>query len=163
ADFDDLRDYAGVAWYWRPVTLEAPEPGDVLLLRFGAVDYRAEVFVNGFKAAGHEGGYLPFELDVTSLVRAGTNQLAVRVTDPGGKTVWEDSRPWKPGETRAEFSGQVVRPMPWDLSNPALYSLTVRLSSGDEEATPFGFRSFETRGGKFFLNGKVLYLRGALD
>ena len=53
------------------------------LLRFGAVDYAAEVYVNGQKAGTHEGGYLPFEIDVTSLLHAGENQVAVRVADPG--------------------------------------------------------------------------------
>ncbi|PYV02065.1 MAG: hypothetical protein DMG26_12195, partial [Acidobacteria bacterium] len=37
------------------------------------------------------------------------------------------------------------------------------LSSGDTQDYRFGFRTFETRGGKFYLNGKVVYLRGALD
>ena len=55
------------------------------LLRFGAVDYAAEVYVNGQKAGSHEGGYLPFEIDVTSLLHAGENQVAVRVADPGAK------------------------------------------------------------------------------
>ena len=50
SQFTDLRDYAGVAWYWRTVSIDAPGPDQVVLLRFGAVDYRAEVFVNGQKA-----------------------------------------------------------------------------------------------------------------
>src|SRR5689334_4263656 len=59
AEFADMRDYAGVAWYWRSVNLEATPPGQVALLRFGAVDYFAEVYVNGQKVGTHEGGYLP--------------------------------------------------------------------------------------------------------
>ena len=43
SQFADLRDYAGVAWYWRTITAEAPAPDQVALLRFGAVDYAAEV------------------------------------------------------------------------------------------------------------------------
>src|SRR5712692_8671050 len=85
SQFADLRDYAGVAWYWRSVQLEAPAPEHVALVRFGAVDYRAEVYVNGQKAGSHDGGYLPFEFDVSGLVRAGENQVAVRVVDPGAK------------------------------------------------------------------------------
>ena len=83
--FTDLRDYAGVAWYWRTITVEAPAADQVALLHFGAVDYKAEVYVNGQKAGSHEGGYLPFEIDVTFLLRAGDNQVAVRVVDPGAK------------------------------------------------------------------------------
>ena len=85
SQFSDLRDYAGVAWYWRTITAEAPTPDQVALLHFGAVDYAAEVFVNGQKAGSHEGGYLPFEIDATSLLHAGENQVAVRVADPGAK------------------------------------------------------------------------------
>jgi len=85
AEFEDLRDYAGVAWYWRAVTAPILKPGQVALLRFGAVDYLAEVYVNGHKAGAHEGGYLPFEFDVASLLRPGENQVAVRVVDPGPK------------------------------------------------------------------------------
>ena len=55
------------------------------MLRFGAVDYLADVYVNGQKAGRHEGGYTPFEFDVTSLLRPGGNQIAVRVVDPGAK------------------------------------------------------------------------------
>jgi len=43
SQFDDLRDYAGVAWYWRTVTVEPTAAGQVALLRFGAVDYAAEI------------------------------------------------------------------------------------------------------------------------
>jgi hypothetical protein len=85
SQFADLRDYAGVAWYWRTITAEAPAPDQVALLHFGAVDYAAQVYVNGQKAGSHEGGYLPFELDATSLLHAGENQVAVRVSDPGAK------------------------------------------------------------------------------
>jgi hypothetical protein len=83
--FADMRDYAGVAWYWRSVTLPPPAADQVVLLRFGAVDYQADVYVNGQKAGSHQGGYLPFEIDVTSLLHAGDNQIAVRVVDPGAK------------------------------------------------------------------------------
>ncbi len=85
SQFADMRDYAGVAWYWRSITLDPPSADQVALLHFGAVDYEAEVYVNGQKAGSHEGGYLPFDIDVTSLLRSGENQVAVRVVDPGAK------------------------------------------------------------------------------
>ena len=54
-----------------------------ILLHFGAVDWRAEVFVNGKSAGIHEGGYDPFTFDITSLVTKGRRQqLAVKVWDP---------------------------------------------------------------------------------
>ena len=53
-----------------------------VLLRFGAVDYQADVFVNGELAGSHEGAYTPFTLDVTAGVKPGNNELVVRVVDP---------------------------------------------------------------------------------
>ncbi len=60
--------------------------GGRLLLHFGAVDNAAEVYLNGALAGEHIGGYLPFTLDITELVREGENELAVVVTDALDKT-----------------------------------------------------------------------------
>ena len=82
AQFEDLRDYMGVAWY--RTRFEAPELKDMqrALLRFGAVDYFSEIFVNGQKTGEHEGGYTPFTFDVTEKLKPGTNELLVRVVVP---------------------------------------------------------------------------------
>ena len=56
-------------------------PARRLLLHFGAVDYRAEVWLNGQRLGDHEGGYDPFDFDVTSLVKPSGNRLVVRVED----------------------------------------------------------------------------------
>src|SRR5437588_12077178 len=82
AQFADLRDYMGVAWY--RMTFDRPDlrDGRRAVLRFGACDYFAEVFVNGKPVGTHEGGYTPFAFDVTEHLRAGANELSVRVTDP---------------------------------------------------------------------------------
>ncbi len=71
----------GVVWYWRRFKLHPlPEPGGRVLLRFGAVDYLADVRVNGVWVGGHEGGETPFALDVTDVVsREGENLVVVRV------------------------------------------------------------------------------------
>jgi hypothetical protein len=92
AQFDDLRDYSGVAWY-RLRFAEGPEEGRhegtsdtsrSAFLHFGAVDYATTVWLNDRQVGEHEGGYLPFELDVTdALRRDGPNELIVRVVDPG--------------------------------------------------------------------------------
>ena len=53
-----------------------------VLLRFGAVDQVAEVFLNGHFVGVHEGGYLPFSFDISDTVlRRGENRLEVKVTD----------------------------------------------------------------------------------
>ena len=68
-------------WYHREFTLPQGFVKDRVLLHFGAVDQVAEVYVNGAMVCRHEGGYLPFEVDITQTLIKGSNQIAVRVTD----------------------------------------------------------------------------------
>jgi hypothetical protein len=81
--------YHGVAWYWRSFNAPAnPHAGGRYLLRFWQVDYLAEVWLNGTKVGGHEGGETPFLLDVTAAVKPGhTNRLAVRVLNPTNEPI----------------------------------------------------------------------------
>jgi len=80
--------YHGVAWYWTRFALpRPPAAGERILLRFGAVDYFAEVWVNGVAVGGHEGGETPFEVDATAAVCADENLLAVRVVNPANDPV----------------------------------------------------------------------------
>jgi hypothetical protein len=97
AQFDDLRLDFGAAWYCRTVEIPASWfQGRSILLGFGAVDYRATVWVNGTRVGSHEGGYLPFELDITSAAHPGENVITVYVEDfldefaelPHGKQSW---------------------------------------------------------------------------
>jgi beta-galactosidase/beta-glucuronidase len=67
-----------------------------VLLNFGAVDYRAQVWVNGQSAGSHEGGNVPFSFDVTPFLKPGENVITVRAEDPPtdrtiprGKQYWE--------------------------------------------------------------------------
>lgn len=70
-------------WYRRKFTVPASWKGEHILLHFGAVDYEAEVFVNGKSLGVHKGGYDPFSFDITSAVKgAGEQELTVRVYDP---------------------------------------------------------------------------------
>jgi beta-galactosidase/beta-glucuronidase len=69
-------------WYRRSFALDEPWNGKRVLLRFGAVDYRAAVWVNGRMAGNHEGGHTPFSMDITRLVHPGENWITVRVEDP---------------------------------------------------------------------------------
>jgi hypothetical protein len=74
--------YDGVGWYTRDFQVEAAWLEHVVRLRFAAVNYFAEVYVNGRKVGQHEGGYTPFEFDVTAQLTPGKNTVAVRVIDP---------------------------------------------------------------------------------
>ena len=273
AQFADLRDYMGVAWYRTSFDVPELRDGRRALLRFGAVDYFSEVYVNGKPAGTHEGGYTPFEFDVTQAVRAGRNELVVRVVDPPmdekenrarfpemlyneiphGKQNWyvQTGGIWQPvtlefkpafyikrvrittkatGEFEAEtefggslghvemtqtvngrsvpgrlavvsakgkeyiptlkaiirdpkgavvftkeftipsdgsekMTGEIRSPQLWSTESPSLYTLEVVLNAGgaDSARERFGFRSFEARDGKFYLNGEPFYLIAALD
>ncbi|MBI4550700.1 MAG: hypothetical protein HY710_00385, partial [Candidatus Latescibacteria bacterium] len=81
---DAFPGYHGVAWYWRDfVPPDNPHEHGRSLLRFWAVDYKADVWLNGVPVGGHEGGETPFILDVTDAIRPKqTNHLAVRVLNP---------------------------------------------------------------------------------
>jgi hypothetical protein len=73
-------DYDGLAWYRRAFTLPAEAQHAHLRLRFAAVFYIADVWLNGAYLGTHEGGYTPFEFDVSEVARPGAeNVLAVRV------------------------------------------------------------------------------------
>src|SRR2546423_1216911 len=258
AQFADLRDYMGVAWY--RTTFDRPDlsGGRRAILRFGACDYFAEVFVNGQRVGTHEGGYTPFAFDVTEQLRAGANELSVRVTDPpmdegegsarfpemlydeiphgkqdwyvqtGGlwQPVWLDVKPsiyikslkvitknngeisalvetskFLPvgitigaslmrghaqstldlkvhvvdpsgkifplqiqggGKDYVQFTGRVPEPHLWGINQPNLYIVEATLPD-DRVSDRFGFRTFEARDGKFYLNGEPFYMRAALD
>ena len=105
-------------WYRRALALPPGFRGDRVLLHFGAVDQRCEVFVDGVCVGAHRGGYLPFTLDITEAMPGDRAELVVRVRDvtdtasesrgkqssrPGGiwyppqsgiwQTVWAESVP----------------------------------------------------------------------
>src|SRR5512138_3142985 len=75
----DLRDYLGVAWYQTRFELPGREQSQRSFLRFGSVNYLAEVWLNGVRLGRHEGGHLPFEFEVSGLLQEDRNLLVVRV------------------------------------------------------------------------------------
>lgn len=77
--FTDLRDYLGDAWYQTRFHLPWGWESSRLLIRFGSVNYLADVWLNGRKLGRHEGGHLPFSFDVTEIVKSEGNLLVVRV------------------------------------------------------------------------------------
>jgi beta-galactosidase/beta-glucuronidase len=84
-------------WYRRTVTAPTGWSGRRLLLKFGAVDYHAMVWLNGQLVGEHEGGSTPFGFDVTDQWRAGENTVVVRAWDPPtdrfvprGKQYWRE-------------------------------------------------------------------------
>jgi hypothetical protein len=247
--------YHGVVWYWREFTPPAhPHLQGRYLLRFGAVDYLGEAWLNGVSVGRHKGSETPFVLDVTDAVRPQvSNLLAVRVLKPGdtpidGYVLREIPhrnevvdyvpgssfdfggivepvdlllppavrvenvfvRPdWKTGDIHLQanirnatqkgtrghlqlavapastgttlLAGRIEKDLSagdtlievqlpvhghrlWDLNDPYLYRVTVRLSADgvegfDETSVRSGFRDFRVEKGYFRLNGKRIFLR----
>jgi beta-galactosidase/beta-glucuronidase len=73
-------------WYRRTVQIPSAMRGKKLLLHFGAVDWEAEIFINGKSAGLHKGGYDPFSIDITRfLTKKAAQEIMVRVWDPTDK------------------------------------------------------------------------------
>jgi len=86
---DPFPGYHGVAWYWRDFVAQPnPHAQGRYLLRFWAVDYKAEVWLNGAYVGEHEGGETPFVVEVTDVIKRGRkNRLAVRVLNPTNEPI----------------------------------------------------------------------------
>ncbi len=69
-------------WYRRTFRVEQAWHGKRILLQFGAVDWEADVRINGQTLGTHRGGFLPFWFDITQVLEPGDNELLVAVTDP---------------------------------------------------------------------------------
>jgi beta-galactosidase/beta-glucuronidase len=70
-------------WYETHFSIESNWNGKNILLHFGAVDWKTEVFINDVKVGSHTGGYTPFSFDITPFIQKGKNQkLVVKVWDP---------------------------------------------------------------------------------
>lgn len=72
-------------WYHTKINLPK-DFKNTILLHFGAVDWRTEVFINGRSIGKHEGGFDPFSFDITPYLRKGeTQELIISVWDPTDK------------------------------------------------------------------------------
>lgn len=74
------KDFINHFWYHRTITVPQNWDGKNILLNFGAVYYKAEIYIDGNFAARHFGGTSSFSVDITSLVKPGqTHHLVVYV------------------------------------------------------------------------------------
>ena len=69
-------------WYRRTFTIPSDWKSKNVILHFGAVDWKAEVYLNNIKIGSHTGGYTPFCFDVTPFLTSGNQKLVVKVWDP---------------------------------------------------------------------------------
>jgi Glycosyl hydrolases family 2, sugar binding domain/Glycosyl hydrolases family 2, TIM barrel domain/Glycosyl hydrolases family 2 len=247
AQFEDLRLWWGTAWYERGFRTDPRWSGRRVRICFGAVDYFCNVWLNGAFAGRHEGGYLPFDVDVTEFLHsADDNSVVVEVRDPGreessgsaapfrfeeiphGKQSWygpvgglwqsvfieataqsfiRSARVWPDnsgrvrvdvrldaatepdGELTCDVAGpggsvatsaqqvgansiamlefEVEHPRLWGPDEPNLYELRLqienRAGTSDAWSDSFGFRRISVADGLIVLNGKPIFVRGALD
>lgn len=74
-----FRDRWGIGWYKKTVTLEEKKEGMRYLLYFGGVYENATLWVNDFEIGSHKYGYSSFQMDITDEIKAGDNELLMRV------------------------------------------------------------------------------------
>ncbi|MFF4623451.1 glycoside hydrolase family 2 protein [Nonomuraea jabiensis] len=129
-----------ILWYSRSFTREelleagADEQGSKLILHFGAVDYRATVWMNGRLVGEHVGGHTPFCFDVTDEVDpAGENLLVVRAEDqagdvaqPRGKQDWLD----RPHDIWYERTSGIWQPV-WIEAVPETHIIDLSWEASD--------------------------------
>nr|XP_046265968.1 beta-glucuronidase [Scatophagus argus] len=106
-----LRDFVGWVWYDREVVVPArwiTDEGTRVVLRVGSAHYYSVVWVNGVKVAEHEGGHLPFEAEIGSLIRkdptmpcritiAVNNTLSLETLPPGSIQYMNDHTKYPDG------------------------------------------------------------------
>ena len=85
-------DFINCVWYSKAVDIPADKLSGRILLKFGAVDYHASLWINERYAGFHRGGSAQFCFDITPFVKAGENTIVLRARDdvrsglqPGGK------------------------------------------------------------------------------
>jgi beta-galactosidase/beta-glucuronidase len=129
-------------WYRREIQIPQNWTGRRILLHFGAVDYRATVWVNGSVVGAHEGGHTPFTCDITRALNDGGGVLVVRAEDPPtdryiprGKQHWEE-RPASIFYARTTGIWQTV----WLEPVPQSYIAAVKTTPSIEGTVKFNFK-----------------------
>ena len=86
-----VRDHIGDAWYQATARVPASWGGRRIVLRFDAATHRATVWIGDTQVMAHEGGYTPFEADVTALVDPGSEIRITAVVD--NRLTWQSIPP----------------------------------------------------------------------
>jgi beta-glucuronidase len=76
----ELTYFEGIVWYRKQFNYTVRK-GKRQFLHFGAVNYMADVFLNGNKIGSHEGGFTPFQFEITGKIKAGPNTVIVKVNN----------------------------------------------------------------------------------
>ena len=139
--------YGPIGGIWQSVTLEARQPRHLAHCR-----------IEPALATG------AVRLDLQYSLQSLGAPLLLNVLDPSGTVVATATSTVKAANETHSLA--VANVTPWSPDTPNLYRLRIDIGQGDATDSTthsFGFRHFETRGGRFFLNGQPFYMRGALD
>lgn len=77
----EYKDFMNSVWYKREFCLNEEQLNGRVVLHFGAVDYEANIYINGKYCKNHKGGYSSFCCDITQFVKSGNNVITVNATD----------------------------------------------------------------------------------
>lgn len=78
---EKLLYYEGTIWYKKSFDYKKSAAGKRLFVHFGAVNYRADVYLNGKKLGFHKGGFTPFNFEITDIVKEKDNFVILKVTN----------------------------------------------------------------------------------
>lgn len=91
------NEFHDVVWYRKKFRVPGKEAGKRAILHFGAVDYDAQVWVDGQQVCSHQGGNASFSVDITDALVGDEHTIAVRAQDyfedmalPRGKQYWKE-------------------------------------------------------------------------
>ena len=77
----DFRDHYGWVFYQRMISMPAFAKSQRIMLRMAAVTHKAKIYLNGALICEHEGGFLPFETEITDKLQSGDNLLTIAVNN----------------------------------------------------------------------------------
>ncbi|MFN8007035.1 MAG: glycoside hydrolase family 2 TIM barrel-domain containing protein [Terriglobia bacterium] len=86
-----------VVWYRRTISIPERWRSQRIILHFGAVDYEATVWINGYQVGMHQGGHVGFQFDITDYLKPAQNTIVLRAWDPPtDRTIPRGKQYWKP-------------------------------------------------------------------
>jgi beta-glucuronidase len=138
----EVHDHVGDAWYQTVARVPERWRGERIVLRFDAATHRAVVWVDETQVAEHEGGYTPFEADVTALVEPGAevritavvnNVLTWQSIPPGYVEETPDGRRQRYFHDFFNYSG--LHRTVWLYTTPASYVEDVTVVTGLDGST----------------------------
>lgn len=77
----EYKDFMSSVWYRREFEVTDEWLSNKVLIHFGAVDYDAQIWINGASVGTHKGGYTPFSFDITRFIKLGKNVVVVCAED----------------------------------------------------------------------------------